>query len=754
MKIFRRIVVILPFIFITFWLLQHLNDEENPHYFYIIFLIFIIGYAWMTGGQFEKAKSYRQELMKNKEELKKNKEELQQIFDSVDATIWSDDVVNKKMYVSKGIERLTGYSIDQFYSDYRFWQHIIYEEDQQKGSEFLENTFNGYPSHIDLRLVHASGKLLWVHIAASPVFNKDGKKVGKINGVVIDISELKKTEAMLQQSEARYRNVLEISPNLVIIHQHHTIVYANPSAAKILGEDTPSDLLGKSIFEYLHPSQQLTALYRIREILRDKPLSESEEYKLIRIDGKFVYLEVFGSKINYQDKPAILVIGNDITVNKKYQERISYMAYHDALTDLPNRHMYNEMLGKAMMQCKQRKQELAVLLLDLDRFKFINDTLGHQAGDQLLTQVAERLVKSVRKEDMVFRQGGDEFIILLVNIDKKMVHNIANNIIKSFSSPFMIADKSVYTTPSIGISLFPKDGEDMETLNKKADIAMYSAKNKGKNNYQFYLHEREELLDRKNNIERDLRKAINNEEFYLLYQPKVDMRTGRMTGVEALVRWKHPELGLIFPNEFIPIAEQSGLIIKLGNWVLQQACKQNSQWVKLGLQLKISVNVSPLQFDECDFIGSIERGLRKNDLPPDTLIIEITEGVTQNINKTAPILQKLKKMGVKIAIDDFGTGYSSLSVLSSLTIDYLKIDRSFINAMLTNANTTSLVKTIIEMGRNLSFELIAEGIETKQQALHLLEHDCYYGQGYLYSPPVSAKEIESIWNKGAFGTLS
>lgn len=360
-----------------------------------------------------------------------------------------------------------------------------------------------------------------------------------------------------------------------------------------------------------------------------------------------------------------------------------------------------------------------ILIHQHEKIVYANPTtvrfsMGHEAGDELLKQVAARLLGCVREGDLVSRQGGDEFAILMENSNEEMVREVSDRMIEAFSPPFMIKNKQFFTTPSIGISIFPLDGHDRETLFSKADTAMYLAKKRGKNNYQFFHHEQGNMMERKIFIEQELRKAIETGQFYLEYQPKLDIQTERIYGVEALARWKHPELDSISPTEFILIAEESGLIISLGKWILNEACKQNKLWQELGINIKMAVNVSPLQFEDSNFIETVKQIIKKHQLPAQYLGFEVTESVMKDFQKSSLIIQELKHLGVKISIDDFGTGYSSLSVLSSLPIDLVKIDKSFINDIITNASTASLVKTMIEMGRNLKFELIAEGIEEKQ----------------------------------------
>ncbi|WP_209121362.1 bifunctional diguanylate cyclase/phosphodiesterase [Alkalihalobacillus sp. BA299] len=443
----------------------------------------------------------------------------------------------------------------------------------------------------------------------------------------------------------------------------------------------------------------------------------------------------------------IVCVVRDITSRKEAEEKIHHMAYHDMLTGLPNRYTYNDHMEKALARAKRNNQQLAVMFIDLDRFKFINDTLGHKAGDDLLIQVSKRLVNSVREADIVVRLGGDEFIILLENITASQSKEIAERIIQAFTASFILQEnEEFFTSPSIGISIYPYDGQDAETLTKHADQAMYLAKKRGKNNYQFYIHEKESIVDRKIKLERGLKKAIDNDEFKLYYQPKIELSTRKIYGVEALLRWEHPELGFVPPYEFIPIAEEIGMIIPIGTWVLQKACTQNKKWQSKGIKVKINVNVSAVQFED-SFLDQVKETLHKTHLKPEFLGLEITESVMQNIAESSVIIQEIKSIGVKISIDDFGTGYSSLSVLNKLPIDYVKIDQSFINEILTNVNTALLVKTIIEMGKNLNFALIAEGIETEQQAEFLIQNGCHYGQGFFYSSPLPADEVEKLLMK-------
>lgn len=433
--------------------------------------------------------------------------------------------------------------------------------------------------------------------------------------------------------------------------------------------------------------------------------------------------------------------------HKEMTKKIHHMAYHDFLTGIPNRYMLDDYLYHLIEGCNQNNQQLAILFLDLDQFKFINDSKGHSAGDLLLQYVTNRLTKVLRKKDLLSRQGGDEFIILLEDIDSSEVRKMAEKIIELFKKPFHLFNEEIYTTTSIGISMYPVDGMDKETLFIKADKALYLAKKRGKNNYQFFVHQQEELVNRKTKLELGLRRAIETQEFVLYYQPKVELKSGKIYGMEALLRWEHPELGLVPPTEFIPIAEETGMIIQLGKWVLNEASRQNKLWQSKGFHIKMAVNVSVSQFEESNFVETVKEVLHTNQLQSKYLVLEITESVMQNIDQSSGLFQQLKEIGVEIAIDDFGTGYSSLSVLNNLPIDIVKIDKSFVDEIFTKESTQTLIKIIIELGKNFDFELVAEGIENSHQAEFLRGNGCHYGQGYYFSKPLSIGDAEGLLTK-------
>jgi diguanylate cyclase (GGDEF)-like protein len=431
------------------------------------------------------------------------------------------------------------------------------------------------------------------------------------------------------------------------------------------------------------------------------------------------------------------------------EERVSFLRFHDELTGLPNRKLFQEKLNIAInLYTKKHGKMLAVLYFDLDQFKLINDTLGHKIGDILLKGVAERLKSCIRDNDVASRQGSDEFSLLLNNVSKREVTVIAERINDILAKSFEIEDQEIFVTPSIGISLYPFDGNNADELMRKADIAMNQVKTIGSNNYQFY----EPLWDRKTNerlsIENDLRKAIDRNEFKLHYQPIIDIATNKINGVEALIRWDHPTLGGIPPDKFIPIAEETGLIVTIGEWVVNTACHQLKNWQDSGLPiLTISVNISIRQFYQPNLVPMIAQNLKESGIDPICLTIEITESMTMDVEKAITILRDLKNLGVKISIDDFGTGYSSLSYLKKFPIDYLKIDRSFIRDIDKSKDDESIATAILLMGKTLGLNIIAEGVETSEQLGILRSHNCNEAQGYLFSKPISNDELKLFVTK-------
>ena len=451
-----------------------------------------------------------------------------------------------------------------------------------------------------------------------------------------------------------------------------------------------------------------------------------------------------------------VIVFHDVSAARAMSLRMVYSAQHDFVTDLPNRILLNDRTTQSISLARRNHRSVAVLFLDLDHFKYINDSLGHAIGDQLLQCVSKRLQTSVRGSDTVSRQGGDEFVILLSEITHpEHAATIAKKILLSLNVPCSIEGHDLHIDGSIGISIYPADGEDAETLIKNADTAMYHAKERGRNNFQFFTAEMNLKSVHRQSTESDLRRAIERNEFLLHYQPKVNLVTGEITGVEALIRWQRPDRGLVPPAQFVPIAEDCGLILSIGRWVLREACRQAREWQSAGLPFKrISVNVSAAEFRDKGFVQGVATVLAETGLDADHLDLELTEGVLMaDAESTGATLRALKAIGIHLAVDDFGTGYSSLSYLRQFPIDVLKIDQSFVRQITADPDDSTIVSAIIDMGKNLKQRVIAEGIETREQLAFLQSRHCSEGQGYLFSRPLPASEFDRLLERFVADTV-
>lgn len=546
-------------------------------------------------------------------------------------------------------------------------------------------------------------------------------------------------------------NVIDV---IITINTTGIIEFANAAVEKLLGYQ-PDELIGQNVkilmpepFREKHDQFILDYLRHGKGRLIG---AGQREMQAIHKNGQVFPIELAVSEALVSGKKIFIGTIRDITERIEVEQRLRYLAHHDALTDLPNRLSFQEGIESALLHARRSQRLVAVLFLDLDRFKVINDTLGHYVGDYLLQEVAQRLQTCVREGDIIARLSGDEFTVLLDDVSAlDDIAPIAHKIISAISKPILYSRQELFTTVSIGISIFPDDGCDPATMMQHADIAMYRAKAEGGNNYRFYTPDMNARADEQLKLETSLRHALERNEFILHYQPQVDVENGAVVGVEALLRWQHPEQGLVSPLDFIYLLEETGLIVPVGEWVLREACRQNMAWQSAGLPpMQVAVNLSARQFNENDLVPMIAALLDEIGMAPEYLELEITENILlHQTNHTLTALTELHALGVQLAIDDFGTGYSSLSYLRKFPIHTLKIDRSFIRDISTDADNAAIVQLIIDMGHSLKLNVIAEGVETREQLEYLSLRNCWEMQGFYFSEPRPADDIFPLLGKG------
>lgn len=579
-------------------------------------------------------------------------------------------------------------------------------------------------------------------------FTSGEGEAGGVIGLITDITALKDVEARLRESEARFRDLAELSSDW-FWEQDEQYRYTDVAARVEQLDVTAGGFIGRTCWDMpvTGVSEETWAAHRATLDARD-PFTDFTyqrqngrgELRTITVSGKPVFDED-GRFRGYRGT------ARDITRTRQAEEQIRHMAHHDALTGLPNRVLLYDRLEQLIHRARRDGSRFGVLFIDLDRFKIVNDTLGHKVGDQLLRVVAERILGCLREADTVARIGGDEFVVLLVDCDEApRAAQVAQKLVDALARAFDLEGYELYITPSIGISLYPGDGEDTQTLMSNADAAMYHAKETGRNNFQFFTRQMSIAAHHRLGLEHDLRHALERHEFFLYYQPQVDLRSGAIIGFEALLRWRHPERGLVPPSVFVPIAEETGLIIAIGDWVLATACAQARAWIEMGHpHLQVSVNCSAQQFRRDDYVARIAATLREHHLPASTLELEITESVImQHTEQVLVHLKELHDMGVKLSLDDFGTGYSSMSYLKRFPIQKLKIDQSFVRDITADPDDAAIATAIIVMAHSLGLTVMAEGVETRQQLAFLKSLKCDQAQGYYFSAPVSSNEFELL----------
>jgi len=642
--------------------------------------------------------------------------------------------------------RCLGYEPDACAPTYENFMKAVHPADVRAVHKAMARALEGPDAHYETvhRVVWPDGSERFLHQRAAVVRDADGRAARMI-GTTLDVTEQVHAESRLRQAASVFSSTEE---GVVITDPAGVIIDVNPAFTEITGYSR-AEAIGRNP-RILRSDRQDAAFYAaLWGSLNTAGRWQGEIWNR-RKSGE-IYPEWLtinavrdssGRLINY------VAVFSDISGIKQSQAQLAHLAHHDPLTSLPNRLLFADRLGHALSRAERDGSQLAVLFIDLDRFKHINDSLGHLAGDGLLQEVARRLTAAVRREDTVARMGGDEFTLLLEDLRRPGdAAVLARKLLEALADPYSIAGKELYVTASVGISLYPRDGARADELVRNADAAMYQAKDDGRNGYHFYTPALTATALQRVHLEADLRRALSRGELTVHYQPQIDLGTGRLIGAEALVRWQHPEQGLVPPDRFIHLAEDTGLIIELGELVLRAACRQAVDWLAAGVPIeRIAVNVSAQQVQRSDFVGTVRKALADTGLPPRHLELEVTESfIMGQAEAGIRILHELRGMGVRLAVDDFGTGYSSLGYLKRLPIDMLKIDRSFVTDLQGGGEDLAIAKAVIALGRTLGLKVIAEGVEHDLQAGLLRAEGCHYGQGFLFGRPVEGTDFARRW---------
>ena len=628
-------------------------------------------------------------------------------------------------YIGRAVPAILGETVREAIGE-RAWQEVLpYITQCQRGERVKyvrEHRRSGQP-------------LSMVEVNLIPHLQSDGTMVGAFV-LITDITEHWHAEQAVRQSEERMRKFAAATEEAIVFHRNGIVIDGNDALLRMVGY-TLEEVRGTSIFDFIAPEWRAVSLEYTRQAREDL-----YEIVITHKDGHTIPVEVMGKTMPLPEADYRVAVLRDITARRQAQEREAFIALHDPLTQLPNRRYLVEQLEQRIALASQENAHLALLFIDLDHFKTINDSLGHHAGDQMLVELSTRLQLGVCESALVARLGGDEFVVVLPAIaNSAQALHLAEQLLNTMQAPVNVADQLLSISPSIGISLFPEHGNQSEDLLRGAEAAMYHAKEQGRANCQLYQIDMSARASEVLQQERQLREAIASNAFVLHYQPQINAHDGSLQGFEALVRWQHPERGLLGPNEFIHFAESRGLITPIGRWVLHEACRQLKAWQDEGLQPgSIAVNLSAIEFHQRDLVNEIANSLKKTSLQPQCLEIELTESVLMQPNgPTLNTLNAIRALGVGVSVDDFGTGYSSLAYLTRYPIEKLKIDRSFVMDTPEDSDSVAIVTAIIQMGRSLQLEVVAEGVETSAQLTLLQQLGCNLVQGYLVAKPMDAE---------------
>ena len=671
---------------------------------------------------------------------KQTEEELQKFFNLAPDLLCISSFDGDFLKINSSWQRTLGYSEQEILSTPLL--ELIHPDDKDSTIKRMAQGMTvGATIQFNSRYRCKDGSYKWLEWTAAPDVDKR-----LIFASARDVTARKQAKEALQESEARYRYLFQANPHPMWIYDLETLRFLAVNNAAVAH-------YGYSLGEFLtmtikdiRPSGDIQPLLEKLSHLDKTNINISGIWRHLKKNGTLIDVEITSHRLNFGGSDARLVLINDITERKHAEERIQHLAHFDSLTGLPNRSLLGDRVSQAIRMAQRNHDKLAMLFVDLDHFKNINDTLGHRIGDGLLTEIAKRLKSVVREEDTVARLGGDEFVLLLPRTDADGAAHVAEKLLEAVAQRYQIEQYELVITTSIGIAIYPNDGMDFDSLTRCADVAMYRGKRDGRNNFRFFTAEMQASSVRKLQLENALRRALERDQLRLHYQPQASIEDGCLIGAEALLRWQHPELGMVSPAEFIPIAEDSGLILSIGEWVLRTAVRQLKTWMDTGIApMIIAVNLSAVQFRQPQLLKLVTQILKEEGLPPQYLELELTEGVTVNDPPTAvTVMNNLHEHGIRMSIDDFGTGYSSLSYLKRFHVYKLKIDQSFVRDIAEDLEDKTIVKAIINLAKGLGLRTIAEGVETKEQLEFLRENGCDEIQGYYYSKPLPADQFEAF----------
>jgi len=676
------------------------------------------------------------------------------LLDTFPHAVWLKDTESNFISVNEGFARIFGAEnadVLMGKNDFDIAPHDLAESYRANDLEVMNSR---QKRNVEEKIL-TGGALKWFETYKAPVIDNSGNLLGTV-GFASDITERKLAEESLRDSETRFRTLIEESPIGIGFARDGITIDVNAVCLQMFGFENKTEFVGHPLIEQIAPQCRGDVTQRIEQRIQGKQINSSYETTGLRKDGSQFPLFVSAKRIELKDGPLTFGFLIDMSQRKESEEKIRQLAFYDSLTDLPNRELLRDRLQQALSSSDRSGHAGALLFMDLDNFKTINDTLGHAVGDLLLKDVAERLKSSVHVGDTVARLGGDEFVVILEDLSEQIFEAatqtevIGETILTALNRPYLLGNKEFHNSPSIGVTLFQGHQQGIDDLFKQADIAMYQAKKDGRNTLRFFDPQMQQAINVRSSLEDELRKAITNQQFHLNYQIQVDHMLHPI-GAEALIRWMHPERGLVSPVEFIPIAEETGLILPIGKWVLETACAQLRAWQKneLTRKLTLSVNVSAKQFHEAGLVPYIKRLIQQYAIDPGLLKLEPTESVLlENIEDTIGTMNLLKTMGIRFALDDFGTGFSSLQYLKKLPLSQLKIDQSFTRDLVSDSSDQAIVRTIIAMAQSLNLEVIAEGVETEEQKNILQRNGCNHYQGYLFGRPEPIEVFEEKLRQG------